>query len=100
MKLTGKAKEAFLDYVFKTNNVLDTSNELYLNALIIEFFDSVGIYIEIGGIDYSGVLFWYNIQEHNTINGNNSFEFETRAEATNAAIIKANDLYNEMLNKC
>ena len=87
MKLTGKCKEEFLDYVFKNNNVLDTSNEVYLNALIIEFFDSVGIYI--------CTVYEFECFESYVNSKCVSVYSESRQEAINTAIEKANIIYNE-----
>ena len=106
MILTGKAKEDFENYVLNKelghdsevlisvynqeslfinyNNVKET----LLNALIIEWFDSVGIYItsdyfELNKGFYSEIL-------------NENFEIvkPTRQEALTEAIKKANEIYN------
>ena len=106
MILTGKAKEDFENYVLNKelghdsevlisvynqeslfinyNNVKET----LLNALIIEWFDSVGIYItsdyfELNKGFYSEVL-------------NSDFEIikPTRQETLTEAIKKANEIYN------
>lgn len=75
---------------------ISSLKEDFKAVLYMEFFDSVGIYIETGGIQHLGDLyFWYNIQEWNTINGNNGFQFNTRHEATTEAIKAANELYNQ-----
>ena len=107
MILTGKTKEDFENYVLNKelghdsevlisvynqetlfinyNNVKET----LLNALIIEWFDSVGIYItsdyfELNKGFYSEIL-------------NENFEIvkPTRQEALAEAIKKANEIYNE-----
>jgi len=95
--MNGKAKIDFTEWLeedlnLKLYNV--DSDPIYLNALIIEWLDSVGIYIEIGGADYRGIEFWYNIQERKTINGNNGEYFSTRQEATEKAIETAVNTYN------
>ena len=106
MILTGKTKEDFENYVLNKelghdsevlisvynqeslfinyNNVKET----LLNALIIEWFDSVGIYItsdyfELNKGFYSEIL-------------NENFEIvkPTRQEALTEAIKKANEIYN------
>lgn len=67
-------------------------SEVLQNALIIEFFDSVGIYIEIIKDNWFG----FNIHRGNwkaldfSIGG-----YDTRQQATKQAIIKANEIYNE-----
>lgn len=62
------------------------------NALIIEFFDSVGIYIEIHYSKRLGDKFYCIINE--SINYNLTSYQDSRQEATIQAIKKANDLYN------
>lgn len=86
MKLTRKAKEDF-SYKYNMSNFNEYSDVLQ-NALIIEFFDSVGIYILI--TDFDGDDFWC---EFNGLGY--SILGKTRQEATEKAIIKANDFYNE-----
>jgi len=76
------------------------------NALIIEFFDSAGIYIitepYLGG---GQVLFYPSVsyrdsrllgyEEHILLDNGERDRFLTRTEAANAAIEKANELYNQ-----
>lgn len=85
-----KAKETLELYLEQNYNIHSTEwndlNEVCKNALIIEFFDSVGIYIEVateGEWDAYVNKEW--VKTYCT----------DRAQATNEAIIKANDLYNE-----
>jgi len=111
--LQGKAKEEFEKWLKKqpfvyfnkyTKSIIIHNrdwfqlNERFINTLIMDFFDSIGIYIEVGGANYRGVEFWYNIQELNTINGHNGEYFKTRTEATTKAIEKASEIFNQ-LNK-
>ena len=68
MILTGKAKEDFEKWLDSDEDNLCgldlfQLNETCINALIIDWFDSVGIYIDTGGIDYNGLDFYYNIQQ-------------------------------------
>lgn len=92
MKLTGKCKKEFEK--FYTENAkyifdVDEYSETVQNALIIEFFDSVGIYIIINKDFYFeewGYIIIGNYEYHG---------FECRLEASNKAIIKANELFNE-----
>ncbi|WP_353166716.1 hypothetical protein [Empedobacter brevis] len=97
MELTGKAREDFKKWFIETKDLYDSfENELRLmcdtrlNALIIEWFDSVGIFINTVRLhsiwNYS---FWFN---HNRYQ---EYNFNTRQEATEQAIIKANEIYNE-----
>ena len=99
MELTGKTKESFIDYLDKTNQIKIEKGilnlhwqdlpEKFKNALIIEWFDSVGIYItsdyfELNNGFYSEIL-------------DSNFEIikPTRQEALTEAIKKANEIYNE-----
>ena len=99
MILTGKAKESFIDYLNKTNQIKIEKGILnlhwqdfpqkYIHALIIDFFDSVGIYItsdyfELNKGFYSEIL-------------DSNFEIvkPTRQEALTEAIKKTNEIYNE-----
>ena len=106
MILTGKAKEDFENYVLNKNLGHDSEvlisvynqeslfinynnvKETLLNALIIEWFDSVGIiitsdYFELNKGFYSEIL-------------ESNFEIikPTRKEALTEAIKKANEIYN------
>ena len=96
MILTGKAKE---DFILWLNNqpvapyevMLDDIPKCYLNSLIIEWFDSVGIYItsdyfELNKGFYSEIL-----------NSNFASIKPTRQEALTEAIKKANEIYNEKI---
>ena len=76
MKLTGKSKEEFLKQFYGELPV----NETMLNALILEFFDTRG---HIGEETIIQILI-------NELIANRSV-----LEATNAAIEKANTIYNE-----
>lgn len=89
MILTGKCKEDFLKHTLYTDTTFDLIDELFQTALIIEFFDSVGIRI---GISYFNVglgYFEYRIHYHGAVGTG-----VTRQQATNEAIKKANLIYN------
>ena len=100
MKITGKAKEDFFLWLYQEYDFTRiTFNELYpvnlKESLIIEWLDSVGIYIEVGAICiYGYARYDYNIQENNTLNGMSGHTFSTRHEATQQAINKAIEIYN------
>lgn len=84
MKLIGKCKEDFLTWICKNHSDVkwcdyQTIKEIYLNALIIDFFDSVGIYISIESF-YDALLCYHR-----------GFE----SIIYNKAIKHANKLYNE-----
>ena len=92
MKLTGKCKEKFIFWMCQNHEYArwheyETMPESCLNALIIEFFDSVGIYITVDHNVTVSKSFWCNSFSDSI--------FNSRTETTNEAIIKANDLYNE-----
>ena len=111
MVLTGKAKEDFLEWLNKEmyylgrNNFEDRDNNIedlsdnFQNALIIEWFDSVGIFVSINYVDF-----------YNEIRNDKGFEayvtkgisvkfrsVSSRQEATIQAIKKANEIYNTTL---
>ena len=106
MILTGKAKEDFYRYInIEDYKLFDYvrkkyANEIVLNALIIEWFDSVGIYISINYVDF------YDEFRNNTgfetyvTNKGLSVKFRSvsiRQEAIKQAIKKANEIYNSTL---
>jgi len=90
MKLTGKCFDDFGDKCeYQYDDFLELP-EVCQNALIIEWLDSVGILILIsyGRISKS----WM----YNVLNETDNF-LSSRSQATNAAIEKANELYNKSL---
>ena len=97
MILTGKAKEDFYKYLnIKDYKLFDYvrkkyANEIVSNALIIEWFDSVGIiitsdYFELNKGFYSEIL-----------DNNFAIVKPTRQEALIEAIKKANEIYNSKI---
>lgn len=92
--LTGKAKEDFLNKHGHKEHEID---DLYLYALIIEWFDSVGIYISIIvdlNFEDEDLMFFYNNVRYNNNYICVTLDFKTRQEATESAITKANEIYN------
>lgn len=98
MILTNKTLEHFLKW--KVNNKKLSTIEILdfkhlsvtsQNALIIEFFDSVGIYIGVYPATNCSQYLMFEI----SINDDWISEEENRQEATIQAIIKANQIYNE-----
>ncbi|MFV0232788.1 hypothetical protein OBK30_06950 [Empedobacter falsenii] len=85
MILNGKCKEKFLEWFSEPETYFYRLNNTCQNALIIEFFDSVGVYIEI--IRNEGYFEYIVMEEWD-------YGFESRQEATIQAIKKANDIYN------
>lgn len=89
MILDGKALEDFNLWHFESGNVFEYKNFHELsdnlkNAIIIQFFDSVGIYISTRNSNNKFMSYITN----------NEFSFygETRQQATKAAIIKTNEI--------
>lgn len=92
MILTGKAKEDFLKQYGNEEWEID---DIYLHALIIEFFDSVGITVDVmpilnNPIKWMPNPFWIEKE----ISTDDSECYKTRKEATIEAIKKANEIYN------
>lgn len=103
--LTGKAKADFRKYV-ESKGLSFALQPLFLNALIIEWFDSVEIYIHTKR-NCMGIKFneWYFIiTNKNGIHYNNHVAPESRIkndcrqQATEAAIKAANEIYNAKNN--
>ena len=104
MILTGKAKLDFETWLNKemyylgrhnfedrNNNIEDLSDN-FQNALIIEWFDSIGIYVNSSGLTLSKT-FISDVSVDNNCEYNYD-GFRTRQEALTEAIKKANDIYN------
>ena len=111
MILTRKTKEDFENYVLNKNLGHDSEvlisvynqeslfinynnvKETLLNALIIEWFDSVGIYIEISF--YDDCYWTYNIYSNKPVLEKEIANIcNNRQEALAEAIKKANEIYN------
>ena len=100
MILTGKAKEDFCTWINRDipnkesfeceMNINDlyfkTSTELY--ALIIEWFDSVGVYVDVVSNSQTSTFDAY-------VDDDYIYFYHSRKEATEQAIIKANQIYND-----
>lgn len=86
MKLTDKALEHFEGFLYEFD---DTQ----LNASIIEFFDSVNIFINIKskfGQRKQCERFSFSVKGQSS-----GFRYNSRQEATENAILTANKIYNE-----
>ena len=112
IQLNGKCKEKFLEWYWnewfddKERNyyeekeiavkALYTTDTVFLNALIIEFFDEQKIIIL---IDFIGGDFCYTIKDYLTSKSEckkyYGLNYKSRQEATIQAIKKANEIYNE-----
>lgn len=97
MILTGKCKEDFIKYA--SYNYGEDSRDLAMmrsvmrNALIIEWFDRIGIIINVYYNTYSNGFVQELILNDKILNTDNNYK--TRQEATTQAIKKANEIYNE-----
>ena len=108
MKLTDEAKIDFLEYYWskyigksrfynqkeETEDFFNYLYPIFQNALIIEWFDSIGIYITIKnkfGQNKQARIFWYSLNKGEK----NNDVYLSRSEATNKAIEKANQIYNQ-----
>lgn len=107
MILTGKAKEDFLEY-YNNHSIkyllswtdFDDLPLVVKNALIIEWLDSVGIYINTTYEEFEDIqvkklpvlvktwIVWVNEEL--------LIDFNSRQEATDEAIKKANEIYNNL----
>ena len=100
MILTGKALDHYKIWFDKYYNDYWTyyqSKPTILNALIIEWFDSVGIYISINYIDFYDELRNNTGFETYVTNKGLSVKFRSvssRQEAIKQAIEQANEIYN------
>ena len=110
MKLTGKCKEDFEKWYIKQglnfNVVTDVEGNKdtyyfpisYFNdypksmqyGVYVDFFDSVGINIEITNDNKHIKTFWVDVNAKET----DDIELNSRSEARTAAIEKANEIYN------
>lgn len=114
MLLTGKCKEDFLKWSILNRSIIVDYHENHIISDIIEWFDSVGIYIGIepyigGGEDvyYAKIVYrmmtnnfidtWVDVE--NTMYSPIELYFSNRREATKQAIIKASQIYNEKFSR-
>lgn len=91
MKLTNQALKDSRN--FKPESISQTC----VNAITVEWFDSVGIFIDIKskfGISKNKQIFSFSVK-----GSSSGFKYLSRQEATKEAIIKANNIYNEKINK-
>lgn len=91
MILTGLANEDFISFMCKTYPNIrwhdyENMTDSMINALIIEWFDSVGFYVNaIRFNDNWKFIVDFVCQDR---------KYRTRQEALNAAITQANEIYN------
>lgn len=88
--LNGKCKEDFEKYICNIRHIYESSLTSQKYALIIEWFDSVGIYISLNYHPISNSFSYFINYPDRFYSRITTF----RKEATKQAIIKANDIYN------
>lgn len=98
MLLTNKAKFDFLDWLVNNHEIdlkgFELGKDVIQNALIVEWLDSVGIYVL---IEKTFNDFWYKIKESRpeiTKVHIGDFDSSNRNTTTSKAIEKANEIYN------
>jgi hypothetical protein len=104
--LTGKAKEDFEKW-YDSNKANESAGSVTINSfygqlppsmqygVYVDFFDSVGIMIELR-IEVT-TLFYFSIDIYTDVSYDSfcSDNFKTRAEARKKAVEKANEIYNK-----
>lgn len=95
MVLTGKAKEDFLKWCRQDATWIQTYEDIFIHSLIIDWLDSVGVYISIGyRLDYDH----WTLKVETLTGSDYERGYLSRHEATKQAIIKANEIYNKRGN--
>ena len=103
MILTDKCKEDFEKWLYQQEwydnlefgensdaNMWDYSPDSMQYAVYVDFFDSVGIQINVSPLEFPLTNnFWCSVK------GKKTEYFKTRQQAREQAIIKANEIYNE-----
>ena len=102
--ITGKAKEAFLKHENQPEAWLKimqmSKSDTVLHALLVDWLDSVGIYIELNRATQSLEFKWwfYTISDSKGIHLNNYLhnivKIDDRHQATQEAIKKAVEIFN------
>ncbi|AGO48393.1 hypothetical protein Phi10:1_gp052 [Cellulophaga phage phi10:1] len=102
MELTGKCKEEFEKWFLLNNGHISLSDRFYNEFIELpisfkfgvfqQYFDSVKI-----GVESCASIYFKGF--YSLVNGDESYIFNTRPEALEEAIEKANELRNKQLNK-
>jgi hypothetical protein len=107
MILTGKAKKKFGIWHFERNTPIEEYENFHFlsytckNALIVEFFDSVGITVDVlpilgPPIKWQPNTFW--LEKELSMSDNEKFEYyQSRLDAQEIAIKYANEILNQRL---
>lgn len=101
--IAGKANREFIKWLFEVHNLhpYNVFNDILCNALIIEWLDSVGIYIEVyPDIITDPIPYSYHIKSKchkgtRIVKHYKDHYHASRNDATSAAITKAIELFNE-----
>ena len=100
--LTDKSKQDFGRWHFERRTSIEEYSSFHKlsetaqYAVIIEWFDSVGIYIQVGSYDnFPEAHFALNVVTNDGLNAMFDCGFSNRILATKEAIILANELYNK-----
>jgi hypothetical protein len=98
MKLTGKCKQDFWIYLDRENlEKIDSLSESFKNSLIIEWLDSLGIYILPYREDemfYCEIQFSLTMAEKSGKNWILTSKRLSRNESLSDTILRVNDIYN------
>lgn len=94
MILTGNAKANFIKWCKQDAAWMDTYDNLFLFALIIDWLDSVGIITVVEPSYYDGWTFESYVYDKLENKHYVNVLSDSREEATKSAIEKANELYN------
>ena len=100
--LTDKAEHDFGRWLFERRVSIEEFksfhklSETAQYAVIIEWFDSVGIFIGVGSYDnYHKIDFAFNIVKFDGEHDSFDCGFEDRIKATKESIVVANEIYNK-----
>lgn len=106
MFLTDKAKEDFMKYASHDHGEgikdLAMMRSIYRNALIIQWFDSLGIFIQLTRFCFQGEFSeWYfvitdkrGVHLNDHVSNESRWYGDCRLSITERAIMKANEIYN------
>ena len=107
MILNGKAKEDFINWICKKYpeirwHEFKSMPKIFVNVLIIEWFDSVGIFVNIDVISENNSLElsdWFYVIKINNEDVDfitNDYYYNSRQKATTEGIKKANEIFNSL----
>lgn len=95
MILTSRAKFDFLKHCKQDESFMNMYDDIFLHALMISWFDSVGIFIHVNPITFDHATeFKASVNGEECSFGYGDYYFKSRPKAIKAAIEKANNIYN------